>query len=75
MRMKWHKLDTIVEGAALGSSATAVTGFVAATVALLVGDPYVAGLCLVAALSSLGMLANAVFIGIRRANERSCEDR
>jgi hypothetical protein len=70
MTSKWRKLDTIVEGVALVSSAAAVTGFVAATVAILCGDRYVTGLCLVAALVSLGLLANMVFVGVRRANER-----
>ena len=69
MTSKWRKLDTIVEGIALGSSAAAITGFVAATVALLCGDLILTGIFLLAALFSVGLLAEVVFVGIRRANE------
>jgi len=58
-----RKIDTLIGLAVVGSGVTGAVGFFAAIFALLMGEFAVAGVCLIAAALSFGLLANAVLRG------------
>jgi len=53
--------NTIIALAAVGSAVTGVVSFIAALVPYFEGDFFGAGLCLLAAAFSFGLLANALY--------------
>jgi hypothetical protein len=57
------KLDGIIGLVTIGSSITGVASFIAALFPLFGADYAAAGLCLIAAALSFGLLANAVLRG------------